>query len=816
MTTQRGQTEGRVFRGTALEIFRLSGGYFLIEHSTGTSTKPIFSSISLCHKDQNQPLHIFSHDDSVSFCLTYIDNDPILVYATKDMLYFYPLYLEEYQSPTKSPQSYSYKGICKVLTLPNHNIAVAGTKLDAKGKWVLEEIDVQKKSVVHSWICAASKSSTPQNLFCSSDSWCFHVGAQLIRCPFDGTSAKTEKIPEGAPKEVFEIYNNEREKVGMASWKGSKAKTYSARLDQVPAIGLQPPKKPTPKLVAVFEYQNDLLMVAFNGVISLLGKGESLDLSDVLNGNATYSTLLSADSLEIRGALLYQNELVLYGKNSIFFSIQLEGDDTSSWTVKEWPQLHYGKGGVSNVYFIGEELNGFSAPLLLSQSDDNDIRLWDFSKRTCVGLFRAHANKLKLCSVFDDTLISIDVERNLRVWEIQQSAQKQYETAPQKQSPFINRVVGTKNNIFVLNQNFETSIWPNQGEEWTQQSSQDEQNKQQNKVFGSLKRSIPLSKSVVCNISNRLHIFHTERNEHISLSTVLSPQSNKEKKWEITKIARAGGEQVLVSGTSKDTDKSVKETQYFVALVDSEGNICRYLELERLAITLKYMDEKSILVCQEEGTQKILRQIYWETSSKKSGLSFSFEHSASIAGIYLSPSQKRILVWDSVAGRETSFFCVHEDELYGPFSNPNCRLPPSSIIETTQGLVFTERDAHRWSLSMAVREDGLWPVLNGLSSEMFALEHFSDLYEQLSSLSPQMCSSMYQVFAESESYGVNVYYQAEEEIRHATWMGTMMRNYTIGGVFDEGRIVAYKNREVIVLQLMRGSTEISFAELFSK
>ena len=47
-------------------------------------------------------------------------------------------------------------------------------------------------------------------------------------------------------------------------------------------------------------------------------------------------------------------------------------------------------------------------------------------------------------------------------------------------------------------------------------------------------------------------------------------------------------------------------------------------------------------------------------------------------------------------------------------------------------------------------------------------------------------------------------------------MGTMMRNYTVGAIFDEGRIVAYKNREVIVLQVMRGSKEISFAELLSQ
>ena len=117
---------------------------------------------------------------------------------------------------------------------------------------------------------------------------------------------------------------------------------------------------------------------------------------------------------------------------------------------------------------------------------------------------------------------------------------------------------------------------------------------------------------------------------------------------------------------------------------------------------------------------------------------------------------------------------------------------------------------------MEVREDELWPVLNGISSEMYALENFAVLYEQLKSSHSYMCSSMYPIFAEEEAYGVNVYYSSQSGVRHATWMGTMMRNYTVGAVFDEGRIVAYKNREVIVLQLMSGNKEISFAELITK
>lgn len=71
---------------------------------------------------------------------------------------------------------------------------------------------------------------------------------------------------------------------------------------------------------------------------------------------------------------------------------------------------------------------------------------------------------------------------------------------------------------------------------------------------------------------------------------------------------------------------------------------------------------------------------------------------------------------------ERPLFSVYDDVLHSPFSNPKCRLSPSRIVETKKGLVFTERDAHRWFFSMDFFENRIWPVLSGISSEMFALE----------------------------------------------------------------------------------------------
>lgn len=808
---------GGLLHERADEIIPLSQGYFLVMHSTGTATKPIFSSVSLCHLEHNQPLHIFRHDDPVAACVSWRADGPVLVYATTQQLYVYSLILQEGDPLVGEPSLYAYDGICAIVTLPNGNIAIAGKKENESGQWQAEEVDIQNQTCQNTWAYAPSGRSKPLYLFLTTDSWVFHVGANLIRCPFDGSPARTEKNPTGAPKSILSVYDHNQNQVGMISTKGTaKAKTSSARLDQEPSLALQEPKKTTSKPVAVFAYLEDLLIVTYDGDISLFHRDISLNIRDVLTKNSSYESIVGEDALDLRGAVLHQNELIVYGKKSLLFSITLGDGDISSWKLHCWPQLHYGKGAISDARIITENCSNFPSPFLITQSDDNDLRIWDVKNRVCLGLFRSHMNKLGTCTVMEGHLVSVDTDKNMRIWELNDSAVVQYKSMSQKQSPYISRVSCLDNNVFVLNQDGETSIWPDQGAGWSQAASKEPEVQQSNKSFRSIKQSLSLSKSLVCNLDNRLHFFLLANNTHIDRSVMTHPNTGKEVKWEIKTLHSTGSDEVLVVGSTKSTDKKSKEPPcYFVALFDAQGEQREYLECEYPCTVAAYVDSEQFLVVQEDGQNKTLSLLRWDGKPPSVPMEKTFVSGASVTGIYRSPSKEKILLWNHSSGKITRFYYVCEGTLYENFFNPNCTHAPSNIVETQQGLVFTEKDAQRWSLSLQMKEEVLSPQLDACSSEMFATENFPLVYEQLSVHRPYQCSVRHRVFAESEPYGVNVYYHSQGKTEKVTWMGLMMRNYTVGGIFDEGRVVAYKNREVIVLQVMRGNKEISFAELCS-
>ena len=807
---------GFLLHDRADNIIPLSHGYFLVFHSIGTTSKSIFSSVSLCHIEHNQPLYLFTHDDSVDACVSYDQDTAILVYATEDKIFCYPLILDEFQTPTSEPKSYHYDGICGVITLPNNNIAIVGTKDGEKvGEWKAEEINLKTLECIRSWDYASSKASKPQNLFLTKEKLTFHVGATLVRCPYDGTSTQNEKIPGGAPKDVFFVYNNKQERVGIVSTKGTKGKTSSARLDQEPCLAFQEPKKTTAKPIAVFAHLDDHIIVTHDGSISLLHQKSSLNIYDVLTKHSKYKGILEEESVELRGSVLHENELILYGKDSLLCSITMGDGDISSWTLHFWPQLHYGKGGISDARVIVDKCCGFSSPFLLTQSDDNDLRVWDLEKRVCLGLFRAHTNKIWKFMVMGGHLISVDTDKNMRIWTVNKSAKEQYASMPQKQSSYIARVACSQDHLFVLNQELETSTWSNQGANWTQEATKIPGVQHSHKLYGSLKQSISLSVSVACNISNKLHLFHSLNHEHINRSVMLHPTTGNEVKWEIKKLHSTGTDEVLVVGTAKSTDKKSKEVYHFAALLNALGEVQKYREFEYPCTTAAYVDKEQFLVVQEDGNNKKLSMHCWDGAPASTPMEKSFVSTTAINGIYISPSKGKVLLWSYASGRETHFYYVQQNTLYQGLVNPNCTHAPSNIIETKEGLVFNEKDSSRWSLSLQIQEDELSPYLTPISSEMFVLENFSLLHNQIPLSRPYQCSSRYKIFVETECYGVNVYYQSHETTAKLTWMGFMMRNYSIGGIFDEGRIVAYKNREVIVLQVMKGNKEISFAELCS-
>ena len=76
------------------------------------------------------------------------------------------------------------------------------------------------------------------------------------------------------------------------------------------------------------------------------------------------------------------------------------------------------------------------------------------------------------------------------------------------------------------------------------------------------------------------------------------------------------------------------------------------------------------------------------------------------------------------------------------------------------------------------------------------------------------------IFIEKTQYGILLHYKRKDkDLGHTlTWTGNSLRDFHLGSIRDvdgKGKIVLRKNRDVIILQLMKGSTPVSFSELVS-
>ena len=71
----------------------------------------------------------------------------------------------------------------------------------------------------------------------------------------------------------------------------------------------------------------------------------------------------------------------------------------------------------------------------------------------------------------------------------------------------------------------------------------------------------------------------------------------------------------------------------------------------------------------------------------------------------------------------------------------------------------------------------------------------------------------YSAFVETMIHGVHLYIKRKEEPpRVLVWLGKTMKGFRAIKLFDSGKIIASKNREIIVLQLMKGTKRSIYLE----
>jgi hypothetical protein len=63
------------------------------------------------------------------------------------------------------------------------------------------------------------------------------------------------------------------------------------------------------------------------------------------------------------------------------------------------------------------------------------------------------------------------------------------------------------------------------------------------------------------------------------------------------------------------------------------------------------------------------------------------------------------------------------------------------------------------------------------------------------------------------SYGINLYlkHSSWEDMQQLVWLGMLSKTHRVLELLPNGRIIAVRNRDVIVLQLMKGSKAVDFS-----
>jgi len=251
--------------------------------------------------------------------------------------------------------------------------------------------------------------------------------------------------------------------------------------------------------------------------------------------------------------------------------------------------------------------------------------------------------------------------------------------------------------------------------------------------------------------------------------------------------------------------------------------------LDKITCVSKGHSANRILFCVKDSAEKNKQNIYiWDVKNDTQEYVCSILQEASIQGLF-ETTDGRVLCWDDVQGRPTFLYWYENSLLHGPFQNPNLFRSPRDIIAEPDGVVFGEKDSvFRWNLAwgfpqlgMDEEADILEPeeakklILQPISSVSYVLENFPAVLAEKRRNNAKHASEKNPVFMESARHGMNLFYRHEQESHVLVWVGAVMRDFSSGVLFENGCITLKKNRELIVLQLMKGDTEVSLQDLFA-
>ena len=567
----------------------------------------------------------------------------------------------------------------------------------------------------------------------------------------------------------------------------------------------------------------------------------------------------NADDVDIRditGALRKDSSLLLYGKRGFMAFYDIGGCIAStagcSLVLKPYhsSKLHYG--GVLGSKEIPLNLQDHD-DLFITWSEDNDLRLWSWgtgksSNPDCIGLFRGHEDKVKDVQLSGHTIISIDTKNNIRTWQLNNGCIKQLSNQRLTSDPLNNstppisleRCPNFINKGFLFNDtlwsvtsaegNLSMEEYQNHGMNWSQRHAVYNQSVQiptGSDSDSGLRKSINLGQYILLLFQDKttaiwdtiakksvikkdLHALSVSNWQLHSAGLLLWDKETiyrLDTQLTLTTLITTNDLEVITTARCDSSGISYATRQWEIYIPARGKN--KGTETPRAANICHIYKADS----NGSGSQRIDSRTFGGKG-------------ADISGIY--HNNNLLLYWIHRANQPLELYWYNSTEPHiGPFphstrvdGNRLLKHAPHSIyrLPKEEGFSFKSGDNdRRWVLTFdfpLIEEDTVPPVQKKLLLELhtdwkYATVHLADMLTEFENKT----SALDTIYAEASPFGVVLHYHTAKRNGRLLWTGTSIRDFTVVAVTPEGLILLKKNRNIIVLQLMKGDEAKPFSAL---
>lgn len=802
----------------------------------GLAEKGLHNSIAVYHHQRTQPdlvLLSLDSDEKAIDCVVVWDGarTACVAMAIDSGIHLHTIDVSD-RARFSQCQTYDYDAdIVGLVTVESNQIAVFGKKSTDTG-WVVDLIsNVMTNISVQTFVSqgATNRSFLPKYGFHIHNQSYITFGKTVVQISSNGCSPRhaSEFTPASKPL----CWND-----GCLLQKGTRANHetiwFSSATNTFTPLHNQQNNTTFAKIVFADTLPSQqLLTVDYTGVLRIFSNNTSTPVCEM----QLHISTLEDQPREINGGLFHDGRLMLYGTRGFmaFYDLGILLKDSTSTPSIHHIDVHMHFGTIKGAQPLQIEVSSHN-DLFLTWSEDNDVRLWSWTAGSasqpddfCLGLFRGHNAKVKGIHTSNHRLVSIDEKQNLRTWLINDGAIQQRTVLTNIAPAFVKHVMVKDNmawSVSTANNNIFVEQHANFGASWSATTALQQQNVNSPttlSITSNLNKVTMLGQYIIMLETNQsIHVFDTLTNRFVTSQTLSNTPvenwhkhqtrlllNNKQELYQLDETLNLQKIHTTPSNQSITVAKQDENFIHFAVTITEEKEITRGAQIGQF----KTVDTDIREIYELDSTNQRLNQLTQINSSAKiSGLNHQNGH---------------LLFWVTRTNTPLDLFWLNiQSQTQYQVPNHSLLIDGLKSIHPTQisdGFAFKSGDNDRlWTLHLdypIVQDDSQSkpkkPLLSLHSDWEYVSKHFDEVLQAFADKPTAIQSKAVNVFADSSPFGVLLYYKQNETIKHLLWTGSSLRDFSVINVHPDGFITLYKNREVIVLRVMRGDQGITLSDL---